>query len=133
MSTFALKNSRVDLLNSSRFYCIILSGLKIIRLVLLCVTLLYIFSKQYVGKAEGTLREANSEHRYDIDQQGTLIGRHFASVCGYDNWSLVIIDKCAPSELARRHKFWLEELVTKFPVGLNESQGASYKQVIQSL
>merc|ERR1712083_123700 len=64
-------------------------------------------SKQSVGKAEGTLREANSEHRYDIDQQGTLVGRHFASVCGYDNWSLAIIDKCAPAELSRRHKFWL--------------------------
>ena len=63
------------------------------------------------------------EHRADIERQETLLGRHFASVCGYDNWTIQIIDKCHETELARRQRFWMDELVTRFPVGLNESQG----------
>ena len=46
-----------------------------------------------MGKAEGTLRQSNAEHRADIERQETLLGRHFASVCGLANWSLAIIDK----------------------------------------
>merc|ERR1719270_975110 len=76
--------------------------------------------KQYVGSTEGDLQHANAHHRLDIEQQRTLLGRHFASVCGYDNWSLAIIDKCSLHELSRRHKFWEQELVTRFPVGLND-------------
>ena len=50
-------------------------------------------SKQFVGKAEGTLRQSNAEHRASIERQETLLGRHFASVCGLANWSIAIIDK----------------------------------------
>ena len=46
-----------------------------------------------MGKAEGTLRQSNAEHRAAIERQETLLGRHFASVCGLANWSLAIIDK----------------------------------------
>jgi len=78
--------------------------------------------KQYVGRAEESLRQSNTEHRRDIETQGTLLGRHFGSVCGYENWSIQIIDKCPLRELARREKYWQEELTTLFPVGLNESK-----------
>jgi len=78
--------------------------------------------KQFVGRAENTLREKNAEHRIDIETQGTLLGRHFGTVCGYENWSLQIIDKCPQRELARRARYWQEELTTMFPVGLNESE-----------
>ena len=79
------------------------------------------FRKQYVGKSEHSLREKNAEHRRDIEAQGTLLGRHFGAVCGYENWSLQIIDKCSQRELARRERYWQEELTTMFPVGLNET------------
>ena len=79
------------------------------------------FRKQYVGKSEHSLREKNAEHRRDIEAQGTLLGRHFGSVCGYENWSLQIIDKCSQRGLARRERYWQEELTTMFPVGLNET------------
>ena len=46
-----------------------------------------------MGKAEGTLRQSNAEHRASIERQETLLGRHFASVCGLANWSIAIIDK----------------------------------------
>ena len=75
-----------------------------------------------MGSAREDLRQKNREHRADIEKQETLLGRHFASVCGYDNWTVQIIDKCKPSELDRRQRFWMDELVTRFPVGLNESQ-----------
>jgi len=78
--------------------------------------------KQYVGSCVADLRHKNSEHRQDIDLQRNLLGRHFASVCGYDFWSITIIDNCPRSELSRRQRFWIQELVTRFPVGLNESQ-----------
>ena len=78
-----------------------------------------------MGSTEADLREKNREHRADIEKQETLLGRHFASVCGYDNWTVQIIDKCSPTELARRQRFWMDELVTRFPVGLNESQGVN--------
>ena len=81
----------------------------------------YFFRKQFVGKAEHSLREKNTEHRMDIEKQGSLLGRHFGSVCGYENWSLQIIDKCPQKELARRERYWQEELTTMFPVGLNET------------
>eukprot|EP00092_Neocalanus_flemingeri_P020266 GFUD01021948.1.p1 GENE.GFUD01021948.1~~GFUD01021948.1.p1 ORF type:complete len:578 (+),score=103.58 GFUD01021948.1:72-1805(+) len=77
--------------------------------------------KQFVGKAENSLREKNAEHRVDIEKQGSLLGRHFGSVCGYENWSLQIIDKCSQKELVRRERYWQEELTTVFPVGLNET------------
>lgn len=77
--------------------------------------------KQYVGKAEYSLREKNAEHRTDIEKQGSLLGRHFGTVCGYENWSLQIIDKCPKKELTRRERYWQEELTTMFPVGLNET------------
>ena len=80
------------------------------------------FRKQYVGYTEDDLRKRHAEHKQDVEAQGTLVGRHFASVCGYDNWSVTIIDKCPQPELRRRHRFWVDELVTRFPVGLNESQ-----------
>ena len=78
--------------------------------------------KQYVGSTQTDLRHKNAEHRQDIDRQGSLLGRHFASVCGYDYWSVTIIDTCPRAELSRRQRFWIQELVTRFPVGLNESQ-----------
>ena len=92
-----------------------------------------LYSKQFVGSTEGNLREKNAEHRADIERQDTLLGRHFASVCGYDNWTIQIIDTCERRELTRRHRFWMDELVTRFPVGLNESQGYTMSEVICSL
>ena len=79
------------------------------------------YRKQFVGKTEKSLQEKNAEHRRDIETQGSLLGRHFASVCGYENWSIQIIDKCSQRELARRERYWQEELTTMFPVGLNET------------
>ena len=61
-----------------------------------------LYSKQFVGSTEANLREKNAEHRADIERQDTLLGRHFASVCGYDNWTIQIIDTCERRELARR-------------------------------
>ena len=78
--------------------------------------------KQYVGKTEQSLREANEEHQIDIKLQGSLLGRHFGTVCGLMNWSLQIIDKCPQEELDRRLQFWQEELTTLFPLGLNENK-----------
>lgn len=78
--------------------------------------------KQYVGKAENSLRKVNTEHKKDIEKQGSLLGRHFGSVCGSENWSLQIIDKCPQGELARRERYWQDELTTLFPSGLNENK-----------
>ena len=64
----------------------------------------YYFRKQYVGYAEENLKQRQMEHKQDIELQTTLVGRHFASVCGFDNWSLTIIDRCHPRELRRRHR-----------------------------
>jgi len=77
--------------------------------------------KQYVGKTEMCLREAHLQHQKDIENQGSLLGRHFGSNCGPQNWNLQIIDKSPVDELSRREQFWQEELTTLFPLGLNET------------
>ena len=93
-----------------------LLGPRVIKLLLIPY-----FRKQYVGKTEMCLREAHLQHQKDIENQGSLLGRHFGSNCGPQNWNLQIIDKSPVDELSRRENFWLEELTTLFPLGLNET------------
>lgn len=75
--------------------------------------------KQYVGKTEQTLRQRHYGHRREIETQSSPLGQHFGSVCGYNCWSIQIIDKCAADELSRREGYWQHELRTLVPDGLN--------------
>jgi len=75
--------------------------------------------KQYVGKTEQTLRQRHYGHRREIETLSSPLGQHFGRDCGYQYWSIQIIDTCDAEELPRREGYWQHELSTLAPGGLN--------------
>jgi len=75
--------------------------------------------KQYVGKTEQSLRQRHYGHRREIETLSSPLGQHFGSECGYNCWTIQIIDKCPVEDLARREGYWQHELHTLIPEGLN--------------
>ena len=75
--------------------------------------------KQYVGKTEQTLRQRHYGHRREIETLSAPLGQHFGRDCGYQYWSIQIIDTCDAEELPRREGYWQHELSTLAPGGLN--------------
>ena len=54
-------------------------------------------SAQYTGKTIEAMHKRHTGHRREIENQSTPLGRHFAR-CGYQNFSLQIIDCVKPGE-----------------------------------
>jgi len=76
-------------------------------------------SKQYVGKTQNSLRERHYGHRREIDTLSSPLGKHFGEICGIDSWRIQIIDKCQPHELKSREAYWMHEVKSLAPTGLN--------------
>ena len=87
---------------------------------------------QYTGKTEQKLRCRVNGHRESIRHSKNLIGQHFNSKDhSQDDFSIQIIDKLYAKQnetnkefeerLFDREKFWMLELGTVFPYGLNDN------------
>jgi len=76
-------------------------------------------SKQYVGKTQNSLRERHYGHRREIDTLSSPLGKHFGEICGIDSWRIQIIDKCQSHELKSREAYWMHEVKSLAPSGLN--------------
>ncbi|XP_023341082.1 uncharacterized protein LOC111711067 [Eurytemora carolleeae] len=74
---------------------------------------------QYVGKTERGLYERHYEHRKEVNNESSPLGRHFGK-CGEKNWSIQIIEKCSSSDaLSKREGHWIKELRCLSPDGIN--------------
>ena len=79
---------------------------------------------QYVGKTGGSVRDRLNGHRGHI-RRGTeafVMHNHFAGENGHEIASMIIkpIEICTDKDiLNEREKFWIKELNTLYPYGLN--------------
>ena len=64
--------------------------------------------RQYVGSTINTMATRHTQHRQEIKDKSTNLGRHFDD-CGYENFSLQVISCVKPGEdeaLERVEGFW---------------------------
>ena len=82
--------------------------------------LIYLVSdKQCVGKSTTSLKERHNKHRHQLRNKTEALGQHFSS-CGAENFQLQVIElvqECA--DLRDREGYWMNELRTLSPYGMN--------------
>ena len=69
---------------------------------------------QYCGSSSQMMMRRHAGHRQEVREKNSPLGRHFAA-CGYDNFSLQIIDCVKEGEeegLGRLEGFWQHNLAT---------------------
>ena len=83
--------------------------------------------RQYVGRCETSLKRRHHKHRSQLRHKTEGIGQHFDSCGGYENFHLSIIEAVTkPQSLKEREVWWMKELKTMYPLGMNlRDEGAS--------
>ena len=75
--------------------------------------------KQYVGKTTGMLKICHHDHRQNVKDKSSNYGSHFGEECGMQNMKIQIIEQCWIDELKEREGYWMKNLSTLSPDGMN--------------
>ena len=77
---------------------------------------------KYVGFTKVQLNRRFSEHRSHIrcGTESYVMLHHFTKHHGIGDMTIKILEICALDKLREREKFWINELNTSFPYGLND-------------
>ena len=79
---------------------------------------------KYVGKSKNSIRERFNGHRGHMvgGTESFIMFNHFMGINGHGINNMIIkpIELCAHKDLADREKYWMAELNTVFPYGLND-------------
>ena len=103
LKTYPLPDTKVNCSSSNLIYLISCSA---------C-------GKQYMGKSFTSLKVHHDKHRTQIRHKSEGVGKHFSS-CGYECLKLQIIEVCNENDnLQDREGFWMDELRTVAPAGIN--------------
>jgi len=99
-------NSRVDCTTQRVVYCITCTACGF----------------QYVGETKRSIHRRFSEHRYSINKGHTILARHFRSAHhSADNMRVTVLEVVEEEKLLKeREDFWIRQLLTAHPFGLND-------------
>jgi len=76
---------------------------------------------QYVGETKRSVHCRFSEHRYSIKKGHTILAKHFRKT-GHtvENMRLTVLELVEENNLKEREDFWIRQLITPYPFGLND-------------
>ena len=78
-------------------------------------------NSQYVGKTKQQLRKRVYGHRASSkSNQEQVLYKHFNSECEFENAKFRIIEKPIESDLSTKEDFWIKEVMSIYPFGLND-------------
>jgi len=76
---------------------------------------------QYVGETKRSIHRRFSEHRYSIKKGLTILANHFRSPNHtVDNMRVTVLEVVEEKLLLEREDFWIRQLLTAHPFGLND-------------
>ena len=76
---------------------------------------------QYVGKTKQRLKQRYGGHKHCCKlKNDQILYKHFNTDCKFENAKFCIIERTTENDLLSREDYWMKELMSVYPFGLND-------------